>query len=169
MIIHCTKKMAAKLSNVQSKPQLETSPLGSWHANLYVFDDLDCVMFTHDETRYSLFFPGAITPMLDNFEEVFKTLFLDSLSHLGVTDKQLSKVKLAMGKMILDVNTNRSVLSTMNNHSHAVNAKVVREEYVMDLDIASLNHWLSEMFVRTKAQPDYWLPNNKMKELVASL
>ena len=169
MIIHCTKKMAAKLSDVHSEPQTETSPLGSWHANLYTFDRRQCILFTHDETRYSLFFPGAIKPVFDNVDEVFKTLFLDSLSYLGIPDNQLSKVKLSMGRTILDVNTDRSVLSTMSNHKQAVNAKVIREENVMDLDITSLNHWLSDMFVSTKSQPDYWLPNNRMKEIVASL
>ena len=169
MIIHCTKKMAAKLSNVQSEPQLESNPLGSWHANLYVFDDLDCVLFTHDETRYSLFFPGAIKPMLDNIEEVFKHLFLDSLAYLEIPNSQLSKVELAMGKMKFDTNTDRSVLSTMKNHSDMVNARVLKEEYVMDLHFQAVNHWMSDMFVSTKSEPDYWIPNNKMKALVANL
>ena len=169
MIIHCTKKIAAKLSDVYSETQIETSPLGSWHAHIYVFDDLDCILFTHDETRYSLFFPGAIKPMLENIEEVFKHLFLDSLAYLEVPKNQLSKVELALGKIIFDTNTDRSVLSSMRNHSDMVNARVLKEEYVMDIDIFPLNYWMSDMFVSTKTKPDYWIPNNKMKELVASL
>jgi len=35
MIIHCTKKLAARLPNVSPEPLVEDSPLGSWHANFY--------------------------------------------------------------------------------------------------------------------------------------
>jgi hypothetical protein len=169
MIIHCTKKLATRFPIVHSEALTETSPLGSWHANLYTFDRRQCLLFTHDETRYSLFFPGVIKPMFDNFDEVFKGLFLGSLFFLGVPDNQLSRVELAMGKMTFDVNTDRSVLSTMNNHKHMVHARVVEEENVMDMDILALNYWLSDMFVSTKTHPDYWVPNRKMKDFVASL
>ncbi len=84
-------------------------------------------------------------------------------------DNQLSRAELAMGKMTFDTNTDRSVLSTMNNHKHAVDARVVKEENVMDIDVLRLNHWLSDMYVSTKTHHDYWVPNQKMKELVASL
>jgi hypothetical protein len=35
---HCTQKLAAKLPEVSATPLAETSPLGSWHANLYTYD-----------------------------------------------------------------------------------------------------------------------------------
>jgi len=56
MIIHCTHKLAAKLPGVSSAQLGEASPLGSWHANLYVIDRHNCVMFCHDQTRHVLYF-----------------------------------------------------------------------------------------------------------------
>lgn len=58
MIIHCTKKLAAKLPAVSLEPLMETSPLGSWHANLYTIDRRNCLLFCHDDTRYTVFLPG---------------------------------------------------------------------------------------------------------------
>ena len=170
MIIHCTKKLAAKFPNVQSEEQIETSPLGSWHANLYIFDRRQCVLFTHDETRYSLFIPGVVKPMFDDFDEFFKGMFLGSLSLLGVADNQLSRAELALGKMTFDSSTDRSVLGSMTNLKHMINAKVNDVPNVMDLDIMELNHWLTDIPMSTKSRPDYggW-PQRDMKALVANL
>ncbi len=58
MIIHCSRKLAAKLANFSPVPLKETSPLGSWHAHLFTIDRRQCVMFCHDATRYAPFLPG---------------------------------------------------------------------------------------------------------------
>ena len=52
MIIHCTRKLAAKLPDVSNKPLVENSPLGSWHAHLLYFDRRQCVLFCHDLEPY---------------------------------------------------------------------------------------------------------------------
>ncbi|WP_420870698.1 DUF6933 domain-containing protein [Mariprofundus erugo] len=59
MIIHCTKKLAAKLSDVSAEPLMDSNPLGSWHANLYTIDRRNCVMFCHDQTRFVLLMVGV--------------------------------------------------------------------------------------------------------------
>jgi hypothetical protein len=38
MIIHCSQKLATKLSAVLPTPLEETSPLGSWHGHLFTLD-----------------------------------------------------------------------------------------------------------------------------------
>ncbi|CAG0926598.1 MAG: hypothetical protein EFKGCFLK_00657 [Rhodocyclaceae bacterium] len=58
MIIHCSKKLAAKLPDVSSMPLELTSPLGGWHGHLITLDRRQCAMFCHDATRYALFLPG---------------------------------------------------------------------------------------------------------------
>ena len=58
MIIHCTRKLAAKLPDVSAEALAETNALGSWHANLYLIDRRNCLMFCHDQTRFVLFVPG---------------------------------------------------------------------------------------------------------------
>ena len=58
MIIHCSKKLSAKLENVSPTPLEEISLLGGWHAHLFTIDRRQCVMFCHDATRCTLFLPG---------------------------------------------------------------------------------------------------------------
>ena len=169
MIIHCTKKMAQKFPNVQSEILTETSPLGSWHANLYTFDRRQCILFTHDETRFSIFIPGVVKSMLDNFDEFFKGLFLGTLFTIGVPDNQLSRAELALGKMTFDTQTNRSVLGSMNNLKQMIHARVMSVDNVMDLDLIKLNYWLTGVPMRTSAKADYGWPQKDMKALVAAL
>jgi hypothetical protein len=52
IIIHCSKKLAAKLPDVSPTSLEEASPLGSWHARLFTLDRRQCEMFCHDESRY---------------------------------------------------------------------------------------------------------------------
>jgi len=169
MIIHCTKKMAAKFPNVQSEPQIETSPLGSWHANLYTFDRRQCILFTHDETRYSLFYPGVVKSMLDNFDEFFKGMFLGSLFAIGVPDNQLSRVELALGKMTFDSCTDRSVLGSMNTLKPMIHSRVCEVENVMDLDLIEMNYWLTDIPMGTSTKAGFGWPQKDMKALVANL
>ena len=169
MILHCTKKLAPKLLAIQNEPQQETSPMGSWHANLYTYDRRQCVLFTHDETRYSIFIPGLVISQFKHFEECFKSMFLASLSIMGVPDNQLTRVELAMGKMILDTNTDRSVLGSMTNLKQMIQARVNDVPNVMDLNILEVNHWLTEIPMKSKAHPDYGWPQEDMKALIDRL
>ena len=71
MIIHCTKKLAARLPNVSPVPLDEDNPLGSWHAHLYTIDRRNCLMFCHDETRFTLFMAGLKKPDFGNLTSWF--------------------------------------------------------------------------------------------------
>ena len=62
MILHCSRKLAEKLSGVSLTPLEEASPLGSWHGHTFPIDRRQCVMLCHDRTRYSLFLPGLRKP-----------------------------------------------------------------------------------------------------------
>ena len=107
--------------------------------------------------------------MFENFDEIFKGLFLGSLFVIGVSDNQLSRAELALGKMSFDSSTNKSVLGSMNNLKHMIHARVCDVEDVMDLDLVDLNYWLTDIPMRTSAKGDYGWPQEDMKALVAKL
>lgn len=48
MLLHYTKKIAAKLTGVSPTPLAEVSPLGSWHGHVLSLDRRQCVLFCHD-------------------------------------------------------------------------------------------------------------------------
>jgi hypothetical protein len=106
IILHCSQKLAAKLSAVSSTPLEETSPLGGWHGHLFTLDRRQCVMFVHDATRYALFLPGL---RKEDFavmgERLFRPLYLGTLVLFGCPDAQIKKVELALGPIRFDTAT----------------------------------------------------------------
>lgn len=68
LLIHCTQKLLAEIPG----RFIDSSASGaSWHANLLRFDRRKCVLFTHDETLYSVFVPGLRKPEFEQLDEVF--------------------------------------------------------------------------------------------------
>jgi hypothetical protein len=113
MIVHCTKKLAAKLPEVSATPLVETSPLGSWHAHLYYYNRRQCVMFCHDQSRYVLFLPGLVKSHFNDLGRLHRELFRASLVAQGVNETLLARVALALGPVQFDRETDRSVLGSM--------------------------------------------------------
>ena len=175
MIIHCTRKLAAKLAKAklpietETEAETETSPLGSWHAQLYEIDKKDCVLLTNDRTRYSMFIPGLSQYHFEHFDQCFKDMLMASLFEQGVSDNQLMRVELALGKMTLDSNTSPSVIGSMNNLKRMIDQRVAEVPNVMDLDIMEVNEWLTEIPMRGKDIGGYVYPEREMKTLISSL
>ncbi len=177
MIIHCTKKLAAKLSkskmHIQTEAEIqagaETSPLGSWHAQVYEIDSRDCVLFTNDRTRYSMFMPGLSQSHFEHFDQSFKDIFMASLYKQGVSDSQLMRVELVLGKMTLDSTTNRSVMGSLNNLRHMVDGRLERVSNVMELDIVEINKFLPIIPMSGKDIGGHIFPEEEMKKLIAAL
>jgi hypothetical protein len=167
MLMHCTKKLAAKLPEVDHEPQAETSPLGSWHANLYRIDRRHVVMFCHDETRYTLYLPGLRKPEFVELGRWFKEIFTASLAYMGVPDSQVRRAEMALGPIAFDIRTDRSVLGSLNQMRFMLDGRVEEVEDVMLLNPLSVNRWLCHYPVsRGKA---FWMADEAMLERVASL
>ena len=124
MIIHCTKKLAAKLPSVSSSPLSESSPLGSWHANLYMIDRRNCILFCHDTTRYTLFLPGLRKVEFAELGRWFRELFTASLAYMGLEDTQVRRAVLALGPVTFDTATGRSVLGSLNQMKFMLDGRV---------------------------------------------
>jgi len=167
MIIHCTKKLAARLPAVSNEPLTETSPLGSWHANLFIIDRRNCMLFCHDEIRYTLFLPGLRKEDFADLGRWFRELFTASLAYMGMDDNQVRRAELALGPMKFDACTNRSVLGSLNQMRFLLGGCVEEVENVMLLNPLSVNRWLCHYPVsHGKA---FWMADEAMMERVAAL
>jgi len=167
MIIHCTQKLAKKLSEVSPGPLTETSPLGSWTANLYTIDRRQCVLFCHDETRYVLFQPGLRKETFEELGALHRPLFLDSLAAQGVAQAQLKNVALALGPVRFDSATDRSVLASMNIARSDMDGALVRVANVMELDPIAVALYLNHRPAKVRGA---WLwPEKAMMERVSLL
>lgn len=80
MIIHATRKLAARLPKVSKEPLQEVNVLGNWHADRLTLDRRQCVLFCHDETRAALFIAGLRKPQFAALGEIFRQLFAETLA-----------------------------------------------------------------------------------------
>jgi hypothetical protein len=167
MVIHCTRKLAAKLPAVSAEPLAENSPLGSWHANLYTIDRRNCVLFCHDEKRYTLFLPGLRKPHFAELGRWFKEAFTASLAYLGMADSQVRRAELALGRIEFDTRTDRSVLGSLNQMHFMLYGLVNEVDDVMLLNPLSMTRWLCHYPVRQGKR--VWMADKAMMERVKAL
>ncbi len=162
MIIHCTQKLAKKLPDVSKETHTETSPLGSWHANLYTIDRRNCVLFCHDATRYTVFIPGLRKAQFAELGRWLKEAFLASLSYMGLADNTVRRAELALGAVQFDTCTNRSVLGSLNQMKFMLDARVAEVEDVMLLNPLSVTRWLCHYPVNIKGEKGFWMADKAM-------
>jgi len=162
MIIHCTKKLATKLPTVSSESLLETSPLGSWNANLYNIDRRNCLLFCHDETRYTVFLPGLRKAEFTELGRWFKEAFTASLFYMGMPDNQVRRASLSMGGVLFDTKTDRSVQGSLNQMRFMLDARVADVSNVILLNPLSVTRWLCDYPVRIHGGKEFWMANEAM-------
>jgi len=169
MIIHCTKKLAAKLLVISNKPLTKTSPLGSWHAHLYVIDRRNCLLFCHDETRYTVFLPGLRKEHFAELGRWFKEAFTASLAYMGVPDNQVRRAELALGVVQFDTNTDRSVQGSLKQMRFMLNGRVNEVDDVMLLNPLSVTRWLCDYPVSVRGDKEFWMADEAMMKRVVGL
>ena len=168
MIIHCSRKLAAKLPSVSPTPLEEASPLGSWHGHLFVVDHRQCAMFCHDATRYVLFLPGLRKEQFEVLgERWFRSLYLATLAVIGCSDTQLKKVELALGPVRFDTATDRSVQGSLRVARQDLDASLYRVPNVLDLDPLAVSCDLNDRPATVHGKL-VW-PDRAMREAVAAL
>lgn len=167
MRLHCTQKLAVKLSDVSAAGCGEASPFNHWHAQLYVIDRRQCVLFCHDLSHFMVFLPGITQPQFAELEAHFRAVLFATLQRFGVTASRLKAVALAWGPACYDTVTNRSVLSSMNIARRDLDGWLERVPNVMELDPVAVSAELSQRPVTVHKQWSW--PNQVMLAAVAAL
>jgi hypothetical protein len=166
-VIHCTRKLAAKLPEVSAAAIEEVGGLGGWHANLVRYDRVQCVLFCHDETRYCLFVPGMRARQFAELGRWHREVFCASLAVEGIADAVIARAEAALGPARFDARTDRSVLASMNVAQWDLGVYVSREDHVMDADALLVSRRLNERPVVAGGKP-LW-PARAMREHVEKL
>jgi len=172
VIIHCTKKLAAKLKNVSPEKLEDNNPLGDWHANLYVIDRRQCVMFCHDKTRFVLFKPGWKESDFANMDFWFNDLFANTMLKLGYEPAVIDKALSYVDELSFDTVCDRSVQSSLRvAESQDLYGFLMHVPNVMDLPMYSVSAQLNQRPVTTKGMKNrecLW-PHRAMLELIGTL
>ena len=85
MILHCTKKLYAKLPEKMKVTQQPATAIGiqaqwlNWHANLITIQRRQCVIAVHDATRFTLFIPCLTKKDFANLNWHFNDVFINTL------------------------------------------------------------------------------------------
>ena len=172
MIVHCTQKLAAKLQNVSHERLTDKNLLGDWHANLYVIDRRQCVMFCHDKTRFVLFVPGLKKQDFANLDFWFKDLFANTMLKLGYEPVLIEKTFPYLDDLRFDTVCDRSVQGSMRTAKlQDLDGILMDVPDVMDLPMYSVSARLNQRPVTTKGMKTsecLW-PVKAMRELISIL
>lgn len=168
MIIHATRKLAARLPHVSATALPEDSLLGGWHADRLVIDRRQCVLFCHDDSRAALFMPGLKKPQFAELgSKWFPLLFTATLAALGCPPGQVARAERALGAVRFDTATDRSVLGSMRIVSEELLAYVWNVPNVLDADPLALSCRLTDRPATVRGK---WIrPRERLLELVADL
>lgn len=170
MLIHCTKKLAAKLPRASADPLSDTNRFGSWHANLYTIGRRNCVLFCHDQTRFSLYKAGLKKDDFANLDYWFSDLLANVLLKSGYDTDLIENTLDLLDPLQFDTHRNRSVQGTMRVTMEDLHAFLYHNfPNVMDAPIYSTSVRLNQRPVTVKGQRDYIWPDKVMREFLERL
>lgn len=137
-LIQCTKKLLDELpaaADIDHKPTL----LGNWHANMIRIERRKCVLFTHDETLFSLFVPKLTKPHFQNLTAVFLDNLTLSLKSEGL-DQYIDRIVAEYTDNLTFTKTSsRSVLGSMNDFVNCMYFMIPRFGGIEELDPLEIN------------------------------
>ncbi|MCU7842008.1 MAG: hypothetical protein KZQ94_21885 [Candidatus Thiodiazotropha sp. (ex Troendleina suluensis)] len=165
MLIHCTKKLAVKLAKVSADPLTDTNCFGAWHANLYTLDRRNCVLFCHDQTRFSLFKAGLKKDDFTNLDYWFPDLLANVLLKSGYETELIENALDLLDPLQFDTHCDRSVQGTMRVTAFDLEAFICQQfGNVMEAPIYSTSVHLNQRPVTVKGQRDCIWPDKAMGE-----
>ena len=139
-----------------------------WHAHLLRLDRRQCVMFCHDQTRYCLFLAGLRAAQFADLGRWHRECFTASLAKEGLDDVTIAKLELALGGLVWDARTDRSVLSSMRVAIGDFKYGLLqRSPHVLLLDPLEVSSYLNARPATIRGK---WIwPRDAMKTLLSEL
>jgi hypothetical protein len=136
------------MKELREKPTDETGQslsMSSWHANLLWIDRRKCVLFTNDQTLYSLFVPAMKKPQFETFQEVFRLNLYKSLMSEALSERQIESVFNEHRQIRIARTNSRSVLGSMNDLAAQVQCRVNMMDGLDNTDLHELNRELNRI------------------------
>ena len=176
MILHCTKKLFAKLPNKINTTTNSVANIGlqtewlNWHANVITVQRRQCVIAVHDATRYAVFIPCLTKPDFANLQWHFEDVFINSLLKSGLPHELVETATQHLAPLQFDTECNRSVQGTMNQIAQDIDYGLsYTNTAVSDISPYRYSAELSHRPCTVKGQKDYLWPDKAMIELLMKL
>lgn len=148
MRIHVTKKLADKLKRtgfeIADAAEEPPSALGDWHANITTIQRRQCIIFTHDQTRFSLALIGVIQKDLKNLTFWFSDMLGNTMLKLGYPAALMERAVNSVTDLSFDTQCERSVQGTLKNMILDLEAFTWDGSHLMELGPYSVSANLCE-------------------------
>ncbi len=176
MILHCTKKLYAKLPEKMKAAEQSATAIGiqaqwlNWHANLITIQRRQCVIAVHDATRFTLFIPCITKKDFANLDWHFNDVFINSLLKSDMPPELVNAATTNYQPLTFDTTCNRSVQGTMNQVAQEIDYGLYyKSTSVADISPYRYSADLSHRPCGVKGQKDYIWPDREMAQLLNKL
>jgi hypothetical protein len=150
MILQSTKKLQTWLKQTPVPLPEEADPMQCWHANLFKIERANCLLFTHNLSRYSIFSYGVTKRDIPG---LYEQLHLRTTHHLrcaGLNDAAIARLLGSPQETIVTSTSDRKVMGTMNQFTQVLEYRHYYEKFVDD-DHAT--NWLNHQYLCTIVDP----------------
>ena len=175
-MLHCTKKLYAKLPESVKEAELATSAIGTqahwlnWHANIVTIQSRQCIIAVHDTTRFTLFIPCLTKKDFANLDEQFNGVLINTLLKSDIPPELVNVAATNYQPLTFDSICNRSVQGTMNQVTQDIDyGFYYNRESVADICAYRHSADLSQRLCGVKGQKDYIRPDKEMAKLLLKL
>ncbi len=175
MRIHVTKKLADKLTKaghgISTTVDEHPSILGEWHANITTIQRRQCIVFTHDETRFTVALTGVTQKEIKALTFWFKDMLASTLFKLGFPEVLVEDAIEQIGELSFDTQCNRSVQGTLRTMIVDLESYTWDGSNIMELGPYSLSACLCDRPCRIKGmkESEYLIPAREMRKLLERL
>ena len=175
MILHCTKKLYAKLPESVKEAEPATSAISTqarwlnWHANLVTIQRRQCIIAVHDTTRFALFIPCLTKKDFANPDEQFNDVLINTLLKSDIPPELVNVAATNYQPLTFDTICNRSVQGTMNQVAQDIDyGFYYNRASVADKCAHRYSADLNHRPCGVKGQKDYIGPDEEISNLLHS-
>jgi hypothetical protein len=143
-IIRCTTKLLNELGAKPMSVKDQPPGLCDWHANLLRLERKKYVLFTNDQTLYSLLVHWGKTPRSADFLERFRLGMFMSLMSEGLTEVQVEYLLREHQQVMITKTNSRSVLGSMNDLAFQIKF-MIGDSRLADADLSEINRQLNHI------------------------
>jgi hypothetical protein len=143
-IIKCTTKLLNELGVKPANAPDQPPCLCDWHANVLRLDRKKYVLFTNDQTLYSLFVPWNKSPWSTDIMERFRFGLLKSLMSEGLAEEQIKYLLSEHAQVTITKTNSRSVLGSMNDLTIQIKSMILVSDG-LDVNFSEVNRQLNRI------------------------
>jgi hypothetical protein len=144
-IIRCTTKLLNELGAIPTNTPDQPPSLCDWHANLLRLDRKKYVLFTNDQTLYSLLVRWIKTPRSADFLEGFRFGLFKCLMSEEIAEEQVEYILREHARVTITKTNSRSVLGSMNDLAFQAKTIIHMSGGLADADLSEITRQLNRI------------------------